>query len=113
MIVSLFCYIRIIRSICFVISALYEVYSGYIVFVFSSICVCVIFFFFVKDFSETTAPRILKFGTNVGYDSLYCVRENQLPPAYHSLYLSFFLSLQIFCHRFLGSPMSLQIFCTP
>ena len=48
----------------------------------------------VKDFSGTTAPRILKFGTNVGYDLLYCVKENQHAAAYHSLYLSIFLSLQ-------------------
>ena len=48
----------------------------------------------VKDFSETTVPRILKFGTNVGYDLLYCVKENQHAAAYHSLYLSIFLSLQ-------------------
>ena len=48
----------------------------------------------VKDFSGTTAPRILKFGTNVGYDLLNCVRENQPPDAYHFLYLSIFLSLQ-------------------
>ena len=47
----------------------------------------------VKDLSGTTAPRILKFGTNVGYDLLYCVRENQPPAAYHFLYLSIFLSL--------------------
>ena len=39
-------------------------------------------------------PRILKFGTNVGYDLLYCVKENQHAAAYHSLYLSIFLSLQ-------------------
>ena len=38
-------------------------------------------------------PRILKFGTNVGYDLLYCVKENQHAAAYHSPYLSFFLSL--------------------
>ena len=44
----------------------------------------------VKDFSGTTAPRILKFGTNVGYDLLHCVRENQPPDAYHFLYLSIF-----------------------
>ena len=31
----------------------------------------------VKDFSGTTEPRILKLGTNVGYDLLYCVKENQ------------------------------------
>ena len=60
---------------------------------FVCLCVCKLFFF-VKDFSGTTAPRILKFGTNVGYKLLYCVRENQPPPAYHSLNLSIFLSLQ-------------------
>ena len=31
----------------------------------------------VKDFSGTTVPRILKTGTNVGFDLLYCVKENQ------------------------------------
>ena len=48
----------------------------------------------VKDFSGTAAPRILKFDTNVGYDMLHCVRENQPPDAYHFLYLSIFLSFQ-------------------
>ena len=48
----------------------------------------------VKDFLGTTAPRILKFGTNVGYYLLYCLRENQHAAAYHSPYLSIFLSLQ-------------------
>ena len=48
----------------------------------------------VKNFSGTIAPRNLKFGTNVGYDLLYCVKENQHATAYHSLYLSIFLSLQ-------------------
>ena len=28
---------------------------------------------FVKDFSGTTWPRILKFGTKLGNDKLYCV----------------------------------------
>ena len=64
----------------------------------------------VKDFSGTTAPRILKFGTNVGYDLLYCVRENQPPCAYHFLYLSFFLSLRsnflLQISRLLGKPES-------
>ena len=54
---------------------------------------------FVKDLSGTVAPRILKFGTNIEYDLLYCVKENQHPHAYHSLYLSFFFSND-FCHRF-------------
>ena len=48
----------------------------------------------VKDFSGTTASRILKYGTNVGHDLLHCIRENQLPDSYHFLYLSIFLSLQ-------------------
>ena len=48
----------------------------------------------VKDSSGTTIPRNLKFGTNIEYDLLYCVRENQHPHAYHSLYLSNYLSLQ-------------------
>ena len=48
----------------------------------------------IKGFSGTTMPRILTFGTNVGYDLLYCVKENQPHAAYHSLYLSIFLSLQ-------------------
>ena len=47
---------------------------------------------FVKDFSGTTGPRILKFGTNIKYDRLYCVLKNQPYMAYQSLYLSIFLS---------------------
>ena len=39
-------------------------------------------------------PMILKVGTNVGYDLLYCVKENRYVAAYHSPYLSIFLSLQ-------------------
>ena len=56
-------------------------------------------------------PRILKFGTNVGYDLLYCVRENQHAAAYHSPYLSIFLPLQA---KFLSfyETKSLQIFYT-
>ena len=69
--------------------------------------ICTIFFLFsishsnvihrdicVKDFSGTTAPRILKFSINVAYDLLYCVKENQPSAAYHDLNLSIFLSLQ-------------------
>ena len=48
----------------------------------------------VKDFSGTTAPRILKLGIHIGYDLLYCVKENQHAAAYHSPYLCIFLSLQ-------------------
>ena len=38
-------------------------------------------------------PRILKVDKNAWYDLLYCVKENQSPPAYYSLNLSIFLSL--------------------
>ena len=48
----------------------------------------------VKDFSGTTAPRILKFGTNVGYDLLYCVKENQHAALIIPFICPFFLSLQ-------------------
>ena len=37
---------------------------------------------FVKDFSGTTLPRILKFGTNIRYERLYCVSKNQPHMAY-------------------------------
>ena len=48
----------------------------------------------VKQVSGTTAPTIFKFGTNIRYNQLHCERENQNPHAYHSFYLSIFLSLQ-------------------
>ena len=64
----------------------------------------------VDDFSGTTAPRILKFGTDFGCDFLYCVRENQPPAAYHFIYLSILLSFhQIFCYRFLSFYEKFQI----
>ena len=68
-----------------------------------------------KDFSGTTAPRILKFGTNVGYDLLYYVKENQHAAAYHFLNSPFFfLSKQIFCYKFLSfyESQGLQILFT-
>ena len=48
---------------------------------------------YVKCFSGTTAHRILEFGTNLGYDYLYYVRQNQHPHSYHSIYSSIFLFL--------------------
>ena len=38
--------------------------------------------------------KILEFGANVEYDLFYFVKENQHATAYHSPYLSIFLSLQ-------------------
>ena len=49
---------------------------------------------FVKDFSATTWVRILKFGTKLDSDELYCVIKEQPHIAYQSLYLFIFLSLQ-------------------
>ena len=49
---------------------------------------------FVKDFSTTTWVRILKFGTKLDSDELYCVTKEQPHFAYQSLYLFIFLSLQ-------------------
>ena len=48
---------------------------------------------FVKDFSGTSWPRILKLNTKLGNEQLYCVIKNQPHIAYQSLYLSIFLSL--------------------
>ena len=49
---------------------------------------------FVKDFSATTWVRILKFGTKLDSDELYCVTKEQAHIVYQSLYLFIFLSLQ-------------------
>ena len=48
----------------------------------------------VEDFSGTTVCRILELDTNVGYDLLYCSKENRHAAAYYSPCLSIFLSLQ-------------------
>ena len=47
----------------------------------------------VKD-SQDTAPRTLKFSTNIEYHLLYCVSQNQQPHVYHSFNLFYFLSLK-------------------
>ena len=65
---------------------------------------------FVKDFSETIWPRILKFGTNIRYDKLYRVKKNQPHIAYQSLYLSFFLSFQQFFHIISSASISATVF---
>ena len=62
-------------------------------FVCLSVCLSVNFFP-IKDFSATTWVRILKFGTKLDSDDLYCVPKEQPHIAYQSLYLFIFLSLQ-------------------
>ena len=68
------------------------------------------FFFFVKDFSATTAPRILTFSTNIEYD-LYCVRDNQHPHANHFLFCPFFFfsTISFFVTDFLA-PIRARVF---
>ena len=65
---------------------------------------------FVKDFSGTTRPRILKFGTNIKYDRLYCVLKNQPYMTYQSLYLSIFLSFQQFAHLISSASLCAAVF---
>ena len=64
----------------------------------------------VNDFSGTTVPRSLKFGTNVWYDLLYCVKANQRAAAYHSLYLSIFFSLSKFSVTNFLASMRARVF---
>ena len=51
-------------------------------------------FFPVKDFSATTCLRILKFGTKLDSDELYCVTKNSHILHISPFICSFFLSLQ-------------------
>ena len=64
-------------------------------FVCLSVCLSVCkLFFSVKDFSATTWVRILKFGTKLDSDELYCVTKKRTHIAHQSLYLFIFLSLK-------------------
>ena len=59
---------------------------------------------FVKYFSGTTAPRILKFCTNISYFLLYRVRENHISMLIIPFICPFFFfSNKIFRQRFLRS----------
>ena len=54
---------------------------------------------FVKDFSATTWVRILKFGTKLDSDELYCVTKETA---------TYFLSVPLFVH-FSFSPMEISV----
>ena len=41
-------------------------------------------------------PKSLKFDTHIGYNYLYCARQNRRSHVYHCLYLSIFLFLRYF-----------------
>ena len=80
------------------------------------VCLSVCKLFYINDFSATTWVRILKFGTKLDSDELYCVTKKQPHIVYQSLICSFFfLSNGNFCHRFLSSHRSqcFEILCTP
>ena len=64
----------------------------------------------VKDFTGTTVPRILKFGTNVGYDLLYYVKENQYAAACHCLICRFFFSPSKFSVTNFSASMGARVF---
>ena len=55
--------------------------------------------FSVKDFSATTLVRILKFGTKLDSDELYCVTKKNS---------HIFLSVPLFIH-FSFSPMKISV----
>ena len=81
----------------FIVPPVYEVYRGYIVFVFSvsmCVCFCKLFWrkFFVTLFSGTERPTKLKLGTHVDSGQMYRVYQNQAASAYSSLYFFIFLS---------------------
>ena len=64
----------------------------------------------VNNFSGTTVPKILKFGTNVGYDFLYCVKENQHTALIIPLICPFFLSLSKFSVTNFLATMRARVF---
>ena len=67
---------------------------------------------FVKDFSGTALPRILKFGTSIRYDKLYYVYKIQPHIAYQSLYLSIFLSFQLIWYGLRWLPPGVCELCS-
>ena len=68
----------------FFIFSLFSFFQSYIIFI----------YFFSVNFSAATRVRILKLGTKLDSDELYCVTKEQPHIAYQSFYLFIFLSLQ-------------------
>ena len=64
---------------------------------------------FVKDFSGTTRPMILKLGTNIRYDRLYCVLISHIW-LISPFICPFFLSFQHFFHLISSESMSATVF---
>lgn len=58
---------------------------------------------FVKDFSRTIVARILRFATQLWYNLLYCGKQFPVSCSYLFLCPFFYLSKEIFHHRFLSN----------
>ena len=73
-------------------------------FIFSFFLLSILYNIYI-DIFFCTGVRILKFGTKLDSDELYCVTKEQPHIAYQSFYLFIFLSLQwkFLLHRFLSS----------
>ena len=92
--------LRRLSSFCFLFSFFFSFFP-------SATLISYIWIFSVKDFSATTLVRILKFGTKLDSDELYCVTKNSYKLLINPLICSFFfLSNGNFCHRFLSSYWS-------
>ena len=63
---------------------------------------------FIKDISTTAQNRNFKFSIQVNSDKLYRGIENGPSPICSSLYLFFFLSLQICRQRYLHNRLRLK-----
>ena len=63
-----------------------------------------------KDFSGTTVPRNLKFGTNVEYGLLYCVKENQMLLLIVPLFVHFSFSPSKFSVTHFLASMRARVF---
>ena len=75
-----------------------------------SVCLSVKTFFFHQTFfCVTTAPKILKFGTNVEYDSLYCGKETCSCLIFHLFVQFSFSPITIFPIEHFSGTTALRI----
>ena len=70
----------------------------------------VTFLVFVKDFSATTWVRILKFGTKLDSDELYCVTKEQPHILISPFICSFFFLSNVISVTDCSAPIGASIF---
>ena len=85
-------------------------YQTLYLFIFLSFQWTFLSFFFVKDFSATTWVRILKFGTKLDGDELYCVTKDQPHIAYQSLFIHFSFSPMEISVTDVSAPIGASVF---